>query len=113
MSSRSSEPYIPTGMGEVRDYVGSMVLGAPRFIDKTGFYPDQDVNSEFFALIEGFKTIQKRLGEDNYQKVVALAQQAKALFEADPDDKTGDSTKGRECLFEIEDILKAANRRKR
>jgi hypothetical protein len=100
-------------MGEVRDYVGSMVLGAPRFIDKTGFYPDQDVNSEFFALIEGFKTIQKRLGEDNYQKVVALAQRAKALFEADPDNKTGDTKKGRECLFEIEDILKAASRRKR
>jgi hypothetical protein len=100
-------------MGEVRDYVGSMVLGAPRFIDKTGFYPDQDVNSEFFALIEGFKTIQRRLGEDNYQKAVALAQRAKALFEADPDDKTGDTAKGLECLFEIEDILKAAPRRKR
>jgi hypothetical protein len=44
---------------------------------------------------------------------VALAQRAKALFEADPDDKTGDTAKGLECLFEIEDILKAAGRRKR
>lgn len=113
MSSRSSQPYIPTGMGEVRDFLGSMVLGAPRFIDKSGFFPNRNVNSEFFALVEGFKTIQRRLGEDNYEKVVALAQRAKGLFEADPDDKTGDTAKGLECLFEIEDILKAASRRKR
>jgi hypothetical protein len=100
-------------MGEVRDFLGSMVLGAPRFIDKSGFFPNRNVNSEFFALIEGFKTIQRRLGEDNYEKVVALAQRAKALFAADPDDKTGDTAKGLECLFEIEDILKAVSRRKR
>ncbi len=113
MSSRSSKPYIPTGMGEVRDFVGSMVLGAPRFVDKSGFFPDRNVNSEFFALTEGFKTIQRKLGEDNYQRVVALAQRARAHFEADPDDTTGDTTKGLECLMEIEDILKAAARRKR
>jgi hypothetical protein len=100
-------------MGEVRDYVGSMVLGAPRFIHKSGFFPDHDIHTEFFAITEGFKTIRRRLGEDNYQRAVALLERAKALFEADPDDRTGDTAKGLECLFEIEDMLKAASRRKR
>lgn len=113
MSYRNPEPYIPKGIGEIMDFIGSMILSAPKFRDKTGFFPDRNAESEFFALNEGLKAIQVKLGEESYQKVIDLSRKAKAHFEADPEDKTEDGIKGRDCLMDIEDILKAAGRRKR
>ena len=107
------EPYIPTTTGEIYDFLGSMILGAPTFRDSSGFFPNRNAESEFFALNEGLKAIRKKIGEDNYERALELSAKAKAYFEADPEDKTEDGIKGRDCLMDIEEILKAANRRKR
>ena len=113
MSYRNPKPYIPSTKGEVVDYLASMILGAPKFKDKTGYFPDQDIDSEFHALNEGLKALRKKLGEEAYQSAVELSQQARSHFEADPEDKTDDGIKGRDCLMDIQDILKTAGRRKR
>jgi hypothetical protein len=34
----------------------------------------------------------------------------RAHFEADPEDKTGESSKGRECIWEMEEILRSGAR---
>lgn len=94
------------------DQIGSMMLSAPTFKDKTGYFPDQNIDTEFFALNEGLKTIRKKVGEDNYQALVALSDKMRAHFEADPESKTGDTIKGRDCIIEMEDLLKASARRK-
>lgn len=108
-SLRSNKPYIPTGMSEIWDFLGSMVLSSPTFVDKTGYFPEQNLKSEFFALNEGLKTIRERVGEDRYAQLVELSNRAQAYFEADPEDKDPDN-RGRKCLFEMEEILKAARR---
>ena len=110
---RNPDPYVPKTKGEIWDFLGSVMLRAPTFIDKTGFFPDRSIESEFFALNEGLKEIRKSLGEESYQKLAALSARMKAHFEADPEDKTEDSIKGRECILEMEAILRAAGRRKR
>lgn len=89
-----------------------MMLSSPIFEDKTGYFPEQDIDTEFFALNEGLKTIRKKVGEENYQALVALSAKMRAYFEADPEDKTEDGLKGRDCIIEMEDILKASARRK-
>ena len=111
-SSRSDKPYIPQGYGEIWDFLGGMMLTAPKFEDDSGFYPDQNIETEFFALNEGLKTIRKQIGEENYQALVALSDKMRAHFEADPEDKTEDGIKGRDCIVAMEDILKASRRRK-
>jgi hypothetical protein len=52
------------------------------------------------------------VGEENYQALVALSDKMRAHFEADPEDKTDDGTKGRNCIVEMEAILKASTRGK-
>lgn len=95
------------------DHLAMMMLASPRFEDKTGYSPDQDIEMVFLELDEGLKAIRKRLGEDIYERLVALSSRMRAHFEADPEDKTEDGIKGRECIAEMEDILRATGRRKR
>ncbi|MCJ2178992.1 hypothetical protein MTR64_10480 [Novosphingobium sp. 2580] len=112
-SIRSNKPCIPQGTGEIMDMLGSMILSSPTFKDKTGYFPQRDINTQFFALNEGLKTIRKKVGEENYQKLVELSARMRAHFEADPEDKTEDGIKGRDCIMDMEDIIRASNRRKR
>lgn len=102
-------PYIPQNIGELMDQLGSMMLGAPTFKDKTGYFP-QNIDTEFFALNEGLLVIRKKLGEERYAALRTLSDKMRALFEADPEDKTGETQAGREIIHEMEDILKS-NRR--
>lgn len=44
--------------------------------------------------------------------LVALPDKMRAHFEADPEDRTEDGIKGRDCIIEMEDILKASTRGK-
>jgi len=111
--NRNPEPYIPKTKGEIMDFLASMILSAPKFIDKSGYFPDQNIDTEFFALNEGLKAITKKIGEENYSQALELSAKARAHFEADPEDKTDDGIKGRDCLMDIEEILKKAGRRKR
>lgn len=83
--------YIPQGIGGVMDILGSMMLSAPTLKDKTGYFPDRNMDMTFFALNEGLKAVRKKVGEKNYQMRVH--------FEADPEDNTEDGVKGRDCIW--------------
>ena len=102
---RNPNPYIPRTIGEVRDLLGSMMLSAPTFVDETGYFADRNMDSEFHALNEGLKAIQKQLGEKMYRKMTERSDQMRAHFEADPQDKTGDTSKGRKLIVEMLEIL--------
>ena len=105
------KPYIPQTVGELMDLIGGMTLGAPRFIDKSGYFPDRTIDTEFHALNEGLKAVRKRIGEEAYAAALELSGKARGYFEADPEDADPDN-KGRRCFFAMEDVLTAATRRK-
>jgi hypothetical protein len=90
-----------------------MILSAPNCRDKSGYFPDRSAETEFFELDAGLNVVRKKIGEESYRKALELSRKARAHFEADPEDKTEDGIKGRDCLMDIEEILKAATRRKR
>lgn len=104
-------PHIPQSVGELLDKLASMMLSAPSFKDKTGFFPQKNIETAFFALNEGLLAVRKKLGEERYATLRALSDKMRALFEADPEDKTGDTQAGREIIHEMEDILKSAAKR--
>ncbi|PTS89767.1 hypothetical protein DBR17_02685 [Sphingomonas sp. HMWF008] len=106
----NSKPYIPASLSEIYDTLGSMILGAPTFIDKTLVFPNRNIDSEFNKLTEGFALVRKKLGEERYAKLIDLAARAKALFAADQDDTNGKTDEGYALLFEIEDEIQAARR---
>ena len=101
-------PYIPQNIGELMDKLGSMTLGAPTFRDRAGYFPQKNIDTEFSALNEGLLAVRKKLGGERYATLKALSDKMRALFEADPEDKTGDAQAGREIIYEMEDILKSA-----
>ncbi|UZK66387.1 hypothetical protein [Sphingomonas sp. M1-B02] len=109
---RPYEPYVPQTIGEIWDLLGSMMLGSPTFVDKTGYFPQQSIDTEFFALKEGLNAIRKRLGEERYEKLVEMADRMRAHFEADPEDKTDDSLAGRQLIYDMEDVLREARKSK-
>lgn len=105
--------YIPETIGEIMELLASMMLSAPTFKDKTGYFPHRNIESEFYTLNESLKNVRKRVGEENYETLLELSGRMRAHFEADPENKSDDTIKGRELINEIEDILKAAAKRKR
>ena len=40
-------PYIPQDIGELLDQVGSMMLGAPNFKNRTGYFSQMNIETEF------------------------------------------------------------------
>ncbi len=105
---RSKQPYIPQSVSEIYDYLGAMMLTAPIFRDKTGYFPENNIDTEFFALKEGLKAVQKNLGAERYAAAIVMVDRMRVHFEADPQDKTENGLAGRQLIYEMEDLLKEA-----
>ena len=103
-------PYIPQDIGGLMDKLGSMRLGAPNFEDTTGYFPELNIETEFFALNEGLQTVRKKLGEERYAALRPMSDQMRALFESDPDNTNGNTKAGRKLIREMEDILRNKRR---
>lgn len=104
--------YIPGTFSEIHDLLGSMMLGAPKFIDETGVFWYRDIDSTFYQLTESFGIVRNKLGEERYATLIDLAARAKALFAADPDDSNGKTDEGYKLLYEIEDLIQEARRKR-
>lgn len=106
------QPYLPASLSEIYDLLALLVLEAPTFIDETGHFPEQNIDTVFTMLTRGFGQVRKKLGEERYAKLNDLAAQAKVLFAEDPDESNGKTDQGRDLLFEIEDIIQDARKRR-
>ena len=105
-------PHIPQTVSQMMDLLGSMMLGAPTFKDGTGYFPQMNIDTEFFALNEGLLALSKKLGDERYATLKALSDKMRPLFEADPENKTGDTRAGLKMIHEMEEILTDATKRK-
>ncbi|HSX56761.1 MAG TPA: hypothetical protein VLG14_15755 [Sphingomonas sp.] len=106
------EPYVPASLSEIYDFLAVLLGGAPTFVDETGFYPERNIDTRFHQLTEAFAKVRKKLGEDRYAKLIDLAARAKALFVADPNDDNGKTLEGCKLIWEIEDIIQDARKRR-
>jgi hypothetical protein len=103
---KSAKMNIAQSISELLDLTASMLLSAPKFLDRTGYLPFLNLEYVFEQLHAGLAHNRQRLGEKRYNQLLEMADRMRALFEADPDDKTGESDRGREMIYEIEDILR-------
>lgn len=102
------KPYIPQNLDELWDLLGSMVLGAPKFIDTSGFFPGKGIETEYFKLMEGLKLARPELGEERYAKLVEMAERTKAYFIAAADEDADEVWAGRNLLLDMDEIVDEA-----
>jgi hypothetical protein len=111
-----ARPYpilIPENISEIRDKLGGMMILSPTFKDLTGYFPGRNIDNTFYELNEGLLLVRPKIGEDLYLKLREMSDRMRAHFEADPEDKTDDSLKGRAIILEMMDLLAASRRRRR
>jgi len=100
-------PYIPQNIGEIIDKLGWMMLFSPKFDNDSGYFPGRNLDTTFFSLNEGLKANRNRLGEERYVTLLSLSDRMRAHFEADPENKTGETGAGCALIEEMIDLLKA------
>ena len=103
--------YIPRNTMELLEFVVSMLSSAPKFTNKTGYFPYQNLDYVFRQLSEGLSFNRQTLGEERYRELMRMSAEIRALFEADPENETGEAWKGREIILKMEDIVKQARRK--
>lgn len=94
------------------DMLGMMMLSSPTFVDKTGYFPYRNIETVFSEFNESLSVLRKKLGDERYLKLVEMSDRMRAHFEADPEDKTDDTLKGREIIHEMEDLLRQSSRKR-
>ncbi len=97
--------YVPADLSEVYDLLGLMMLYSPNFVDKSGRFKDQNIDTIFAALNRGLSHKRGDLGEEKYTRLMVMSARMRAHFEADPEDKTQDALKGRDLIDEMSEIL--------
>jgi hypothetical protein len=104
-------PYVPKDINEIKDFLSRMMLSSPTFVDKTGYFPGRNLETTFSELDAGLRLNRNDLGEERYLKLMEMSARMRAHFEADPEDKTDDSLKGRAIILEMRDLLKQKARK--
>ena len=80
-------------------------------MDRTGYFPYRNLDYVFQQLTEGLSNIRQTLGEERYNELTRMSGEIRTLFEADPENETGETWKGREIILKMEDILRQARRK--
>ncbi len=103
---RTAKLRIPKDIPELLDLLSSMLLSAPKFKDKTGWLPFLNLEYVFRQLHEGLNHNRQTLGDERYHQLMQMSDRMRALFEADPEDKTGETLQGCKIIHVMEDILR-------
>jgi hypothetical protein len=94
------------------DQVVPMMGDAPKFADDSGYFPEQNIDTEFRALIEGFGNVRDKIGEEQYAKAIDIAARMKALFLEAADEDDPKTMEGILLIHELIDIIDAARARR-
>ena len=103
--------FIPSTIMELREKLSAMFLSAPTFIDKTGHLPFLNLDYVFMQLTQGLTLNRSNLGDGNYAKLMDMTNAMRPLFEADPEDKTGEAVKGQAIINDMLELLEKLGKR--
>ena len=103
----------PRDVGEVIDKLTTVLLNSPNFEDKTGYFPFKNIEWVFQQLNGGLNNIRETIEEARHHELMRMSAQIRALFEADPEDKTGETAVACRIIHEMEDILRGVDRKSR
>jgi hypothetical protein len=106
---RPYKPYICQTIGELSDKLGWMMMYAPKFEDRTGYFPQRNINTAFEGLNESLDTLRDKLGESRHAELRAMSDKMRILFESDPEGANGGTKAG--CMIIHEMMLMLRRKR--
>jgi hypothetical protein len=113
MIMKPAKMRVPQNIGQLRDLLSTILLSAPKCLDNTGYFPYQNLDYVFQRLVAGLEQNRGTLGEERYHQLMGMSDRMRALFEVDPEDKTGETLQGCKIIHEMADILTALRRKSR
>jgi hypothetical protein len=104
---RPYKPSVADNLDEIIIQLGWMRYAAPTFRDPSfdEMYPGRDFDVVFFELREGLARFRTTIGDRRYQAAVEMMNRMRLLFEADPNDTTGQTREGRHLIQELQSLL--------
>ena len=102
---------VPQNLIENLEILSSMLVSAPKLLDKTGYFLYMNLEYVFQQLNQGLSHNRQTLGEERYNELMRMSDQMRALFEADPEGKTRETLKGCKIIHKMEDILRQARQK--
>jgi hypothetical protein len=92
-------------LSELADQADTIASMAPRFDSSHIYYPWENIDTNFEAFNEGLQRLRAQLGEGLFETLVAMAAQMRACFDADPENRTGETRKGKQIGTDIADLV--------
>jgi hypothetical protein len=105
-TTRPYKQYICQTIGELNDELGWPMPHAPTFENKEDYFPDPNLKNTFEGFNESLGNLSSKLGEEQHAKMREMPDRMRALFESDPESKTGGSKAGHQIIHEMELILR-------
>lgn len=109
---RNPRPYIPQSLSEIYDFLSYFIGNAPTMKDRSGHFPEDNIDTQFDTLVKSFGVVREKLGEERYARLVDLAARTKALYLEDPDDTNGKTMEGIKLVWEMEEVIQDARKRR-
>jgi hypothetical protein len=108
---KPTKMHVPQDIQEILVLLSWILLKSPRFIQKGRYLQPVSVEYVFSRLKEGLSNVRETLGEERYRELTRMSDEMYAHFKADPENTTGETRKGRDIIYEMEDILKQVRRK--
>src|SRR5258707_11698239 len=102
MVMKPAKMRVPQNIGQLRDILSTILLSAPKCLDNTGYFPYLNLDYVFQQLLAGLDHSRATLGEERYVQLKGMSERMRALFEADPETKTGETLQGFKIIHEVE-----------
>ena len=82
----------------------AMMMGtSPTF--KDDYFISQTLDTVFTAFFSGLAASKEDLGSARYELLAELTTKARAMFESDPEERTGAAKEGQRILWQMDEIL--------
>ena len=75
------------------------------------YFPFRNIEWVFQQLNGGINNIRETIGEPRHHELMHMSDQMRAAFEADPEDKMGETAMACRIIHEMEDILREVDRK--
>jgi hypothetical protein len=107
---RKYEHHVAESLGELADQTSWLRMSAPKFDFMRLWFPHEAIDTAFDAFNKGIQKHRSQLGESLFQRLVQMSSDMRACFEADPEDNTGETSRGRLLAADAEALLDARMR---